>query len=62
MPDISMCHGAWCPKKAECFRFTATPGYRQAYTDFDKVRGEDSVCRYFWPVEKEAASAEESDT
>jgi hypothetical protein len=53
MPDISMCHGAWCPKKAECFRFTATPAYRQCYSDYDKVRGENGACKYFWPVAKE---------
>jgi len=49
MPDISMCANQTCPKRNECYRFTATPSpYRQSYASFQPKPG-DSQCEYFWP-------------
>jgi len=50
MSDISMCENETCPKRAQCYRFTAKPTpYRQAYGDFTPdERGE---CEYFWSNE-----------
>ena len=31
MPDISMCRRDDCPKKLECYRFTAKPDSYQSY-------------------------------
>ncbi len=32
MPDITMCSGANCPLKDECYRYTAEPSkFRQSY-------------------------------
>ncbi len=32
MPDITMCDGGDCPKKAECYRATAKPNkFQQSY-------------------------------
>lgn len=45
MPDISMCSNKNCPLKDKCYRFTAKPNERQAYSDFPG--GED--CEYYWP-------------
>ena len=36
MPDISMCEGGDCPKKEQCYRFTATPCQGQYYSPFYK--------------------------
>ena len=47
MPDISMCLGDGCLKKATCHRFTAKPSpYRQAY--FLPTPNKDDKCEYYW--------------
>ena len=49
MPDISMCANETCPKRNECYRFTATPNpYRQSYADFKPKPGA-SQCDNFTP-------------
>lgn len=49
MPDISMCANQNCPKRNECYRYTATPNpLRQSYGDFLPKPGDDQ-CEYFWP-------------
>jgi hypothetical protein len=51
MPDISMCYGINCPMKHKCYRCIAPPNpYRQAYADFETIRGEDGICKYFWDI------------
>lgn len=47
MPDISKCGNENCPSKLKCYRYTATPGMRQAYADFAPEEGQDK-CEYFW--------------
>jgi hypothetical protein len=48
MADISMCDGAQCPIKQECYRYTAPKNeYRQAfftYVPYDHAR---IGCEYF---------------
>ena len=34
MADISMCSGGDCPRKDQCYRFTATPSEWQSWSDF----------------------------
>lgn len=48
MPDITMCSGEGCPKKEQCYRFTARPDQRQSYFAKPPIndRGE---CSYFLP-------------
>lgn len=49
MPDISMCANEECPKRNECYRFTATPSpYRQSYAVFN-VPNDSDRCDNFWP-------------
>lgn len=51
MPDITMCSGVKCLKKEKCWRFTATPGYRQsmfAYPPMRIMEKDKQVCDYFW--------------
>jgi len=46
MPDITMCQGRDCPKREECYRYTAKPDpLRQSYAAFDMEEGE---CEYFY--------------
>ncbi len=46
MPDISMCQNDNCPKRADCYRFTAKPGERQSYANFQP--DEKGECEYFY--------------
>lgn len=49
MPDIAMCANQNCPKRNECYRYTATPSpTRQSYASFQPTLGSDR-CEYFWP-------------
>lgn len=54
MPDISMCPGDDCPRKEDCYRYTATPSpYRQSYFAkpvYDKK--DKAKCTYFWGTMK----------
>ena len=44
-PDITMCSNEDCPKKLDCYRFTAPPDqYWQSYCKFELKDGE---CEYF---------------
>jgi hypothetical protein len=48
MPDISMCKGTDCPKKEQCYRYTAEPdSHWQSY--FTSPPTKDGECGYFWP-------------
>jgi hypothetical protein len=51
MADITMCQDKECPKRDECYRFTAPANpYRQSFF-IDSPR-EGDECKYFWMVEK----------
>ena len=45
MPDISMCANKSCPKKLDCYRFTATPSDYQYFAGFEYKKGK---CEHFW--------------
>lgn len=46
MPDIEMCLGEGCPKRANCYRANATPsGDQQAYGSNDPDN-----CDAYWPT------------
>ncbi len=49
MPDISMCSGANCPKREDCYRFKAKPDRMQSYfvTPPVDALGE---CRHLMPL------------
>jgi hypothetical protein len=49
MPDISMCAGGNCPKKQDCYRYTAKPSqYMQSYFSEVPYNIEEQNCDYFW--------------
>lgn len=50
MPDISMCRGEGCPKKDQCYRYTAkpTPG-RQSYLAVPPFDHKTGSCEYQLP-------------
>jgi len=51
MPDISMCAGNNCELKDNCWRYKATPSYRQSWfatPPFESI----FECDYFWEMEK----------
>ena len=59
MPDISMCFGAECPLKEQCYRFTAKPDeFRQSYFADPPIK--DGKCDYFWPNKKKEDEKTES--
>lgn len=46
MADISMCFGTGCDKRANCYRFNASPGrYSQSYTEHNPEN-----CQAYWPT------------
>lgn len=46
MADITMCSNKECPKKEQCYRFTATPNpYRQGYMELKP--DENGECKDF---------------
>jgi len=50
MPDITMCDSVECPRKNECYRYTAKPSeYRQAYSDFQCGKPGEEI-DYFIPI------------
>ncbi len=50
--DGTMCTGTDCPKKENCYRFTAKSNeYRQAY--FTKPPIKDGKCEMYWGKEAE---------
>ncbi|MFK5882802.1 MAG: hypothetical protein QM489_00440 [Candidatus Izemoplasma sp.] len=62
MADISMCHGQNCPKKEQCYRFTASANpYMQSYANFDGYFNNDfnekmipEDCDDFWNNKRES--------
>ena len=49
MPDISMCAGGNCPKKQDCYRYTAKPSeYRQSYFSEVPYDVKEQTCEMFW--------------
>ena len=50
MPDISMCTNNSCIVADSCYRFTATPSYRQSYCKFEPLVLSGVVaCDYYIP-------------
>ena len=37
MPDITMCMTRMCPKRNDCYRFTAKPDTLQSYSDYTEL-------------------------
>lgn len=56
MPDITMCNNAGCPKRENCYRFTAEPAaYCQAYATFvPRWHFNSFVCDAYWPLDNES--------
>ena len=58
MPDITMCNGESCPKKEDCWRFTATPDkYWQSYFS-ESPMAKYGECDHFWPDRRRVAEPE----
>ena len=52
MADITKCHGDMCPKKEQCYRYTATSHeFRQAYFMTTPIQS-DGTCTEFWKDER----------
>ncbi len=47
MVDIAMCQGIGCGRKEQCYRYKASPGFRQVYC-FPPRKGLE--CDMFWPI------------
>lgn len=48
MPDIAMCKGDNCPRKTQCYRYTAPPSeFRQSWFMTAPVKP-DGSCTYFY--------------
>jgi hypothetical protein len=56
MPDISMCLGGECPRRADCYRFRAKPSMLQSYFTEPPFKPATGVCSHFWPAERYPAS------
>jgi hypothetical protein len=48
MPDITMCVNSTCPKREQCYRYMAEPGWRQAFAMF--TPDEDGRCVHFLEI------------
>lgn len=49
MPDISMCAGGNCPKKQDCYRYTAKPSeFMQTYFCDPPYDAKEGTCEMFW--------------
>ena len=50
MQDITKCTGVDCPKKEECFRYTAEPSYYQSYFSVEPFNRDTKqfFCEMFW--------------
>ena len=52
MADITKCHGDMCPKKDQCYRYTAVSSeYRQSYFVVPPLKS-DGSCEHFWKDER----------
>lgn len=60
MPDIAMCQVEDCPKRAQCYRYTACPSHYQSYI-VGQPRLPDGSCDMFWPNTNEAAKTDAAD-
>ncbi len=59
MPDISLCDGGSCPRKQECYRFTAKPdpGEWQVYFSVPPYDYQDAkACDLFMPNQEVPSS------
>jgi hypothetical protein len=49
MDDITMCEGLHCPKRKECYRYTAlVNSLYQSYAGFYENMAINGVCADFW--------------
>lgn len=54
MPDITMCSGAACKQRDECYRYKAKPSeYLQSYFIETPRNTEDDTCNYFWKIKED---------
>ena len=52
MPDITMCSGAACKQREECYRYKAQPSeYLQSYFTETPRNFHNDTCVYFWKIE-----------
>lgn len=52
MPDITMCWGEGCPRRKECYRYTAKPStHQQSYFVAPPIK-DGGECEYFWRLEE----------
>lgn len=50
MPDISMCSGQGCPKRAACYRFRAKPSHWQSFFASAPYDFKADDCPLYWPI------------
>lgn len=61
MPDISMCAGGDCPKKQQCYRYTATANpMRQSYFGVLPYNSDTNSCVYYMPMVKRDINVRET--
>jgi hypothetical protein len=52
MPDITMCSGAACKQREECYRHKAQPSeYMQSYFTETPRNFHNDTCVYFWKMD-----------
>lgn len=56
MPDITMCPGATCAYKDQCYRHTAQPKPHWQSWFMNPPRADDGTCEYFWPDDNASAA------
>lgn len=53
MADISKCNGDGCPKKDNCYRYTAPSSeHWQAYFTLVPYNHTEKKCDVYWPLEE----------
>ncbi len=61
MPDITMCKGDDCPKREDCYRFTARPnGAMQSWFVTPPYNHERGECDAYWPNRQAGVKVEDS--
>lgn len=59
MTDISMCRGASCQQRDNCYRYRAkSDGEDQSYGNFDQNLSRNEPCSFFWHIDKAEAPLE----
>jgi lipopolysaccharide biosynthesis protein len=53
MPDITMCSGAACKQREECYRHKAEPSDLQSYFTETPRNFHNDTCVYFWKMEED---------